>query len=223
MDKSALKKACNEVVRPSEYLDYREFLDALYHALKESNPEYTYFDFAEDAGLGHNNLMNALIRGRRPLTLKTGKRIVAGLGLVGRERQYFEALVEHAYERDPLVRLRGRLDCANRLIALAGSNQCLRECHASLHEVGLILDEALEQVDGLRERTGGEVEPAERRLQALREAAGLLGARAFRPVHVQRPAHDEAIHRAVLKATGERRKVVPVSLAVDNPFGRLDD
>lgn len=116
MDKAALKKACNEIVRPSEYLDYREYLDALYHALKGLSPEYTYFDFAEDAGLGHNNLMNALIRGRRPLTLKTCKRIVVALGLVGRERQYFEALVEHAYARDPLV----RESIFRKLVALKG-------------------------------------------------------------------------------------------------------
>ncbi|MEY4064010.1 MAG: hypothetical protein RIR26_218 [Pseudomonadota bacterium] len=116
MDKTALKRACNETVRPSEYLDYREYLDALYHSLKASRPDYTYFDFAEDAGLGHNNLMNALIRGRRPLTMKTCKRIIAGLGLVGRERQYFEALVEHSYARDPLV----RESVFRKLVALKG-------------------------------------------------------------------------------------------------------
>jgi len=104
VDKATLKKICNEIVKPSEYLDYREYLERLYRALKEQKAEYTYFDFSEDAGLGHNNLMNALIRGRRPLTPKTSKKMIASLGLVGRERQYFEAMVEHTYLRDPVAR-----------------------------------------------------------------------------------------------------------------------
>lgn len=104
VEKTVLKKACNEMVRPSEFLDYREYLDAVYNELKKHDSKYTYFDFSEDAGLGHNNLMNALIRGRRPLTLKTCKKIAAHLGIVGRQRQFFEALVEHSYAKDPVVR-----------------------------------------------------------------------------------------------------------------------
>ncbi|MEN9809939.1 MAG: hypothetical protein RLZZ488_1506 [Pseudomonadota bacterium] len=117
MDKAKIKKICNEVVRPSEYLDYRVYLEALFVGLKNAEPEYTYFDFAFDAGLGRNNLMNALIRGRRPLTIKTCKRMIAGLGLVGRERQYFELLVEHSYERDPVI----RESVFRKLVALKGS------------------------------------------------------------------------------------------------------
>ncbi len=117
MEKASLKKVCNEDVRPSEYLDHRSYLEALYLALKKINPNYTFFDFADDAGLGHNNLMNALIRGRRPLTPKTCKKIVAGLGLVGRERQYFELLVEHSYARDSLL----REAIFRKLVALKGS------------------------------------------------------------------------------------------------------
>ena len=117
MEKAYLKKTCNEKVKPSEYLDYREYLDALYGSLKEKDDQYTYFDFAEDAGLGRNNLMNALIRGRRPLTPKTGKKIASNLGLVSRERQYFEALVEHSYARDPVV----REGIFRKMVALKGS------------------------------------------------------------------------------------------------------
>lgn len=117
MEKSVLRQVCNEEVKPSEYLDYREYLEAVFGRLKIHNPNYTYFDYAEDAGLGHNNLMNALIRGRRPLTLKTSKKIVAGLGLVGRQRQYFEALVEHTYEKDPVI----RENIFRKLVLLKGS------------------------------------------------------------------------------------------------------
>lgn len=117
MEKATLKKVCNEEVRPSDYLDHRIYLETLYLALKKLNTGYTYFDFAEDGGLGHNNLMNAIIRGRRPLTPKTCKKIVAALGLVGRERQYFELLVEHSYERDPLV----RETVFRKLVALKGN------------------------------------------------------------------------------------------------------
>lgn len=117
MEKASLKKVCNDEVRPSEYLDHRAYLEALFDALKKSDSNYTYFDFAEDAGLGRNNLMNALIRGRRPLTPKTCRKIVAGLGIVGRERQYFELLVEHSYEQDPLL----RETVFRKLVALKGS------------------------------------------------------------------------------------------------------
>lgn len=104
MEKGVLKRECNERVKPSEFLDYREYLEARYSFFKSHNSKYTYFEYAEDSGLGHNNLMNALIRGRRPLTPKTCKKLVLHFGLVGKERQYFEALVEHSYERDPVVR-----------------------------------------------------------------------------------------------------------------------
>ncbi|MFZ9521519.1 MAG: TIGR02147 family protein [Silvanigrellaceae bacterium] len=117
MDRARLKKFCNETIRPSDFLDYREYLEALYVALKSDEPEYTYFDFAFDAGLGRNNLMNALIRGRRPLTPKTCKKMIAGLGMVGRERQYFELLVEHSYVRDPVE----RESIFRKLVALKGA------------------------------------------------------------------------------------------------------
>jgi len=117
VEKLRLRKICNEVVRPSEYLDHRAYLEAVYSAIKKEQPEYTYFDFAFDAGLGRNNLMNALIRGRRPLTPKTSKKIILNLGIVGRERQYFELLVEHSYERDPVV----RESVFRKLVALKGS------------------------------------------------------------------------------------------------------
>jgi uncharacterized protein (TIGR02147 family) len=104
VEKVNLRRVCNEIVKPSGYLNYRDYLEAIFHALKQIDSQYTYFDFAEDAGLGRNNLMNALVRNRRPLTLKTAKKIVQHLGLVGRERQYFEALVEHSYARDPIER-----------------------------------------------------------------------------------------------------------------------
>lgn len=116
MEKAALKRDCNDKVKPSEFLDYREYLEARYQFFKSVDPKYTYFDCAEDSGLGHNNLMNALIRGRRPLTPKTCKKLVAHFGLVGKERQYFEALVEHSYARDPIV----REQVFRKLIALKG-------------------------------------------------------------------------------------------------------
>lgn len=104
MEKAVLRRVCNELVKPSEFLDYREFLENVFVELKRRNTKYTYFDFSEDAGLGHNNLMNAIVRARRPLTLKTARKISSNIGLVGRQRQYFEALVEHSYEKDPAVR-----------------------------------------------------------------------------------------------------------------------
>lgn len=116
MDKATLKRECNERVKPSDHLDYREYLEARFEFFKSANPKYTYFDFAEDSGLGHNNLMNALIRGRRPLTPKTCKKLITHFALVGKERQYFEALVEHAYARDPLI----REQIFRRLLALKG-------------------------------------------------------------------------------------------------------
>ena len=116
VEKAGLKRECNDKVKPSGFLDYREYLEARYLFFKSHNPKYTYFEYAEDSGLGHNNLLNALIRGRRPLTPKTCKKLVIHFGLVGKERQYFEALVEHSYARDPVV----REQIFRRLVSLKG-------------------------------------------------------------------------------------------------------
>jgi len=116
VEKTVLKRECNEQVKPSDFLDYREYLEARYSFFKSHIPKYTYFEYAEDSGLGHNNLLNALVRGRRPLTPKTCRKLIVHFGLVGKERQYFEALVEHSYARDPVV----REQIFRKLVALKG-------------------------------------------------------------------------------------------------------
>lgn len=85
-----------ESAKPMRFLDYREFLRALYNEVKLALPTYTYLKFSEDMGLSYSNALHQVIQGRRPLSLKAAEKIISSLHLSGQEKQYLLILVEHS-------------------------------------------------------------------------------------------------------------------------------
>jgi uncharacterized protein (TIGR02147 family) len=100
---AALRRAAG-TVRPSKFLDHREYLGAVYRALKQSFGAYSYLRFTEDLGFGRCNALYLVIHGERPLTVKGAQKIVSALGLRALERQYFLKLVEFAHLTDSAAR-----------------------------------------------------------------------------------------------------------------------
>ncbi|NRA63163.1 MAG: TIGR02147 family protein [Pseudobacteriovorax sp.] len=78
--------------KPSDFVDYKSFLAALYKAMNEDS-KYSYVQFAEDCGFKPTNIMYQYMQGVRRLTLKAGKEIEKALGLKKAERRYFEQMV----------------------------------------------------------------------------------------------------------------------------------
>lgn len=80
-------------IDPLLYLDVREYLQAIYDAVKSEIQKYNYFQFSHDLGLSKSNVAHLILRGKRPLTMKTGEKILDALGLTHERRVYFENLI----------------------------------------------------------------------------------------------------------------------------------
>lgn len=83
-----------EGIQPSQYLDYKEYLADLYRMVKSRRSRYSYISFTEELGLGKCNAMYLIVHGKRPLTVKSARKMITPLGLSGGERQYFLRMVE---------------------------------------------------------------------------------------------------------------------------------
>lgn len=81
-------------MKPTRFTDYRDYLAAVYHALKQYYDSYSYVQFTIDLGFGECNAIYLIIRGERPLTRKGAQKIVDIIGLVKTDRQYLLKLVE---------------------------------------------------------------------------------------------------------------------------------
>lgn len=86
------------------FLDYRRYLQALYHQMHQYQKNYSYLKFAEDFGFSRTNVLHLIIRGKRPLTLKSADRIVQTLSMKGADKRYFLLLVAHQNSRKPAER-----------------------------------------------------------------------------------------------------------------------
>jgi uncharacterized protein (TIGR02147 family) len=91
--KSDLKRLSASIA-PTSFVEPREYLAAVYNALKVAVPQYSYVQFTEDLGFGACNAMYLIIHGHRPLTTKGAAKICSALGMTGTERRYFTGLVE---------------------------------------------------------------------------------------------------------------------------------
>ena len=100
MRKSEITKII-AAVKPTSFLDYRDYLGAVYQALKKNNNDYSYVSFTEFVGLGRCNAMYVIIHGSRPLTEKSARKVAAALSLKGKERLYFLKLVKFSRCKDP--------------------------------------------------------------------------------------------------------------------------
>lgn len=82
-------------IDPSDYLDYKVYLQSIYYFLKQHNKSYCYRTFSQDLGFGYSTLIHQIIKGHRPLSLKAVNKIIAQLKIVGPQRRYLVALVEY--------------------------------------------------------------------------------------------------------------------------------
>lgn len=105
-----LQKTLHEIanqIKLTNYLDYKKYLLDIYKKLKEIEPNYSYIKYSEDLGFGHCNAMNLIVLGKRPLTLKSGKKITTALNITNVERLYFLKLIEFSkcYQSDEREKL----------------------------------------------------------------------------------------------------------------------
>ncbi len=100
----------------TEYLSYRDFLQALYEVLKKDKPSYSYMQLAEDLGFSRTNVLWLVISGRRKLTKKAAIRVAESLKLKGDDRKYWDMLQRYMNLR----RTDEREECFSELIALKG-------------------------------------------------------------------------------------------------------
>ena len=99
MRKTALQHKIS-TIKPSGYLDYREYLGAVYQLLKEHHENYSYIKFTEYVGLGACNVMYSIIHGNRSLTSKSAQKVAAHLGLTHKERIYFLNMIALGQAKD---------------------------------------------------------------------------------------------------------------------------
>lgn len=103
--KTILKKASREV-RATSFLNYRDYLKAIYVQIKQKTGDYSYLQFSSDLGLSRTNVVHLIIQGKRPLTAKAGKAVADALQLSQTDRLYFEALISYQNSRIPDERAR---------------------------------------------------------------------------------------------------------------------
>jgi uncharacterized protein (TIGR02147 family) len=84
-----------ERVRVTDFLCYREYLEAIYAELKREIADYSFPRFAEDLGFPRSNVLRLTIARHRNLAEGGARRVVEALGLKLDERRYFLALVQH--------------------------------------------------------------------------------------------------------------------------------
>lgn len=98
MNQDALK-GFNTTTKIFDFIDYREYLIALYKHLKSSERRYSYLQMAEDFGFSRTNVLHLIIKGKRSLSLKGGERIISRLQLSKNETKYFKTLIEYQNSR----------------------------------------------------------------------------------------------------------------------------
>jgi len=76
-----------------EFLDYRKFLEEFYLEKKKRNPHYSHRFLLGRAGIKNPGFFSLLIKGKRKLSERALQQLTQGLGLKGREAQYFHSLV----------------------------------------------------------------------------------------------------------------------------------
>jgi uncharacterized protein (TIGR02147 family) len=103
--KSAFEKALNSAP-PSHFTEIRAWLGALYDTLKfHLDNNYSYIEFAVDIGFSQTNVVFLMIRGKRPITLKSAERMASNIPLSAKETRYLLLLAEYentrlAHERE---------------------------------------------------------------------------------------------------------------------------
>jgi uncharacterized protein (TIGR02147 family) len=76
-----------------DYIDYREFLKAMFAYKKQTTPSYSYRFFSRMAGFSSPNFLKLVMEGQRNLTNTSIAGIAKGFKLKKPERDFFENLV----------------------------------------------------------------------------------------------------------------------------------
>jgi uncharacterized protein (TIGR02147 family) len=107
-------------VSAMSYIDFKPYLEAVYRGLKQYFGKYTYIEFAHDLGFARTNVIHRIIKGKRPLTVKSAERIADALEMGPLARRYFTTMVEYLYSNDAAK----RSDLFNQMLQM--KNQVVR-------------------------------------------------------------------------------------------------
>jgi len=106
MSRAKLLSYIAQRLSSSRFLDYRDYLQALYQAAKTELGSYSYLSFAEDLGFSKTNVIHLTIKGKRPLSSKAAEKIADTLNLKAHDRKYWLDLVVYQNSNDSLERER---------------------------------------------------------------------------------------------------------------------
>lgn len=84
-----------------EYWDFKKYLKDLVKEFKKRRSGFNLRDFAKKAGLKTPGLLKMVYDGKRRLTNETREAFAGAFELKGREKLYFETLVNYNQETDP--------------------------------------------------------------------------------------------------------------------------
>ncbi len=104
MTRSPNKKSIRDAgvaIKVTDFIEYKDYLEAVYQHVKAALPSYSYIKFAEDLGIGTTNMMRLVVIGDRKLTAKAAMKVLAILELHGDERRYFKTMVDYVNARKP--------------------------------------------------------------------------------------------------------------------------
>jgi uncharacterized protein (TIGR02147 family) len=92
----------SRVVDIYAYQDFRNYLKDFYLERRSKDRKFSIRFFARRAGLRSQNYLKVVMDGRRSLTPRNLPKFIKGLGLVGYQAEYFEALVNLNQARDQI-------------------------------------------------------------------------------------------------------------------------
>jgi uncharacterized protein (TIGR02147 family) len=87
-----------------EYLDYRKFLGDFFQRKKTLNKGFSYRLFCRKAGINSPGYISEVIGGSRNLSKSYVEKFALGLGLDGKERDYFDLMVAFTHAPDDQAR-----------------------------------------------------------------------------------------------------------------------
>lgn len=94
----------SSTIRPTSYVDYCDYLRALFNEQKAIDSEYSYAKFAHDLGYEAASNVHNIVMGRRPLTVKSATKISKELSLPSHQAQYFTLMVRLKGTKNPATR-----------------------------------------------------------------------------------------------------------------------
>ena len=96
-----MKSVSKVVENIRDYDDYRHFLKDYFAEQKSIKRNFTQRYFAQKAGFNSHSFCGFVTRGERNLTEKSAVKMIKGIGLKGKEAQFFDALYRLNQAIDP--------------------------------------------------------------------------------------------------------------------------